>query len=317
MSLAEKNTGSLSSRRSFLAATLGSAAGIALLPSISRNAFAAREPLFKISLAEWSLHKALFAGQLNHLDFAKTAREKFNIEAVEFVNQFFKDKAKDATYLADLNKRSADYGVKNVLIMIDGEGELGDIDPTKRKQAVENHHKWVDAAKTLGCHSIRVNASTQADYDEGIKLAADGLRSLSEYAAKVQINVIVENHGGNSSNGKWLSSVMKTVNLPNCGTLPDFGNFWVKASHSEPRDYDMYQGTAELMPYAKGVSAKSYDFDAEGNEISIDFRRLMKIVMDAGYHGYVGIEYEGSKLSEEDGIKATRDLLLRIEKEMA
>jgi len=237
------------------------------------------------------------------VDFAKVAKERFGIEAVEYVNQFFKDKAKDAKYLEEMKKRTSDLGVTNVLIMIDGEGGLGNSDSAKRTTAVENHYKWVDAAKYLGCHSIRVNAETDKPYEEGSKLAADGLRRLSEYAKPLGINVIVENHGGLSSNGKWLSETIRATGMENCGTLPDFGNFY---------DYDRYQGVTDLMPLAKAVSAKSYDFDAQGNETKIDFSKMMKIVLDAGYRGWVGIEYEGSRLSPDDGIKATKKLLEKI-----
>ena len=266
------------------------------------------EMFFDISLAQWSLHKALFGGELDNLDFAATAKNEFGISAVEYVNQFFKDKAKDTSYLNEMNKRSSDAGVTNVLIMCDGEGALGDPDDNKRKQAVENHYKWVEAAKYLGCHSIRVNAQSSGSFDEQMKLAADGLRSLTEYADKHEINVIVENHGGLSSNGQWLVGVMEKVDHPRCGTLPDFGNFTI----SDGNRYDIYKGVAELMPFAKGVSAKSYDFDKSGNEISINFERMLKIVKQAGYTGHVGIEYEGSNLSEFEGIKATKKLLERV-----
>ncbi|MGN6545441.1 MAG: sugar phosphate isomerase/epimerase family protein [Aureliella sp.] len=306
-------------RRKFLKLSTAAAAGAAMLPL---NATWAQENkdkpagkkgnnqnlLFKISLAQWSLHKTLFAGKLDNRDFAKTAREEFKIGAIEYVNQFFKDKAKDKEYLAELKKRQEDNKVRALLIMIDGEGALGDPDEAKRKQAVENHYKWVEAAKELGCHSIRVNAQSTKDYEEAKKLAADGLRRVSEFAAQHSINVLVENHGGLSSNGKWLSETIKAVGLANCGTLPDFGNFY---------DYDRYQGVAELMPMAKAVSAKSYDFDAEGNETKIDYAKMMKIVVDAGYHGFVGIEYEGKELDEYEGIRATRKLLLKVRKQMS
>lgn len=306
-------------RRKFLKLSTAAAAGAAMLPL---NATWAQENkdkpagkkgnkqnlLFKISLAQWSLHRTLFAGKLDNRDFAKTAREEFKIGAIEYVNQFFKDKAKDKEYLAELKKRQEDNKVRALLIMIDGEGALGDPDEAKRKQAVENHYKWVEAAKELGCHSIRVNAQSTKDYEEAKKLAADGLRRVSEFAAQHSINVLVENHGGLSSNGKWLSETIKAVGLDNCGTLPDFGNFY---------DYDRYQGVAELMPMAKAVSAKSYDFDAEGNETKIDYAKMMKIVVDAGYHGFVGIEYEGKELDEYAGIHATRKLLLKVRKQMS
>ena len=299
-----------SNRRQFLQTAAGisaAAAASALLPNQKLMAADAKGPLFKISLAQWSLNKALFGGKLNNLDFAKTAKHEYGIEAVEFVNQFFKDKAKDDKYLAEIKTRAEGEGVKILLIMCDGEGNLGDPNDAKRTQAVENHFKWVDAAKYLGCHSIRVNAASSGTFEEQQKLAADGLRRLSEYGAKAGLNVIVENHGGLSSNGKWLAEVMKMVDLKNCGTLPDFGNF---------HDYDRYQGVTETMPFAKAVSAKSHDFDDQGNETHTDYFKMMKIVLDAGYHGYCGIEYEGSKMSEPDGIRATKKLLERVHEKL-
>ena len=302
------------SRREFLKFSAAVAVGypltrITLRPVLGdETADGKGQPPYKISLAEWSLHNAIFGGKLNHLDFARVAKREFDIDGVEYVNQFFADKAKDQKYLQDMKTRAQENGVQSLLIMIDREGNLGDPDEQKRTQAVENHYKWVEAAKFLGCHSIRVNAGSQGTYEEQMKLAADGLRRLSEFAAPHDIDVIVENHGGLSSNGQWLAAVIEKVDLPNCGTLPDFGNFG---------DYNRYQGVEELMPYAKAVSAKSYDFDENGNETTIDYPRLMKIVLDAGYHGYVGIEYEGKRLDEFAGIQATRDLLQRIRSEMA
>lgn len=275
----------------------------------------AAEPPFKISLAEWSLHRSIRAGKLSNLDFPRIARSEFGIHAVEYVNQFFKDKAEDDAYLTELGKVCDGEGVRSLLIMCDGEGNLGDPDTTARQRAVQNHHKWVAAAKRLGCHSIRVNAATgnQGSFEEQQQRAADGLRALSEFAAGHDVNVIVENHGGLSSNGSWLAGVMKQVDLPNCGTLPDFGNFRINGEE----EYDRYQGTKELMPFAKGVSAKSYDFDEDGNETKLDYRRLLKIVQEAGYTGYIGVEYEGGRLDEYEGIRATKALLQRVMKEMA
>ena len=282
-----------------------------LAPALS----AAKNPLFKISLAEWSLHKALFGGKMDHLNYAKVAKREFGIEAVEYVNQFFKDKATDGNYLMEMRKRAEGEGVQSVLIMIDGEGNLGDADEAKRNKAVENHHKWVEAAKFLGCHSIRVNAATgnKGSYEEQQDRAADGLAALADFAKGYRIGVIVENHGGLSSNGAWLAGVMKKVDLPNCGTLPDFGNFRV----SRDEEYDRYKGVKELMPHALAVSAKSHDFDEDGNETHTDYFKMMKIVLKAGYHGHVGIEYEGSKLSEMEGIQATKDLLVRVREELS
>jgi sugar phosphate isomerase/epimerase len=268
---------------------------------------------FSISLAEWSLHQTIQTGKIDNLTFPEFTKKQFDIDAVEYVNQFFKDKAKDQDYLIELKKRVADLGVKSLLIMIDDEGHLGDADEKKRKQAVENHYPWVEAAKFLGCHSIRVNARSSGSADEQRQRAVDGVRQLCEFAANHQINIIIENHGGLSSNGAWLASVIKQVNLPNCGTLPDFGNF----NLGDGKSYDRYLGVKELMPFAKGVSAKSYEFDSHGNEVQTDFRQMMQIVLDAGFNGYVGIEYAGKKHSEMDGILLTKKLLEKIRSERA
>ncbi|HVR75482.1 MAG TPA: sugar phosphate isomerase/epimerase family protein [Planctomycetota bacterium] len=307
-------------RRQFLgqATLFASGAALGLAPhggSLAAAAPAAeasgRAPLFKLSLAQWSLNKAIFGKKLDNLDFAKKANE-LGFDAVEYVNQFFKDRAADSKYLAEMKKRAAGEGVYSLLIMCDDEGNLGDPDPARRTRAVENHHKWVEAAAYLGCHSIRVNAESGGTYDEQVKHAADGLRRLSEFGEKRGIGVIVENHGGLSSNGEWLAKVMKTVDHPGCGTLPDFGNFDLGGG----KTYDRYKGVAELMPFAKAVSAKSHDFDDAGNEKHTDYRRMMKIVLQAGYHGYVGIEYEGDKLGEVDGILATKRLLEKVRGEL-
>lgn len=302
-------------RRTFLTISAGAVCGICLHKSQlgCRMAGPSKNPEqpFKISLAQWSLHRRLRGSQapkMDNLDFAKEARG-FGIEAIEYVNTFFFKKAKDDKYLTEMKKRAADNGVKSLLIMCDGEGHLGDPDTKKRSQTVLNHHKWVDAAKFLGCHSIRVNAYSKGSYDEQLKLAADGLRGISEYAAGQNINVMVENHGKLSSNPRWLTSVIKNVNLPNCGILPDFGNF--------PDDIDRYEAVKMFMPYAFAVSAKSSDFDEQGNVIETDYPRMMRIVTEAGYHSYVGVEYEGKRLSENDGIIATKRLLERIRQQMA
>jgi L-ribulose-5-phosphate 3-epimerase len=317
-------------RRAFLRNSAAWAAGAGLLGAAAcapRAASAAgspalastgNDPLFRISLAQWSLHRTIRAGQLDPLEFAPVTRQKYGIEAVEYVNTFYMDKARDPAYLRQLKQRADDAGVRSVLIMCDGEGNLGDPDAAKRSQAVENHYKWVEAAKFLGCHSIRVNAGSAGSYDEQIALAADGLRRLAEFGDRHDINVIVENHGGLSSNGAWLAAVIQRAGHPRAGTLPDFGNFCIRRTAGGcAEEYDRYRGTAELMPFAKGVSAKSNDFNAQGEEIHTDFRRMMRIVLDAGYRGYVGIEYEGGTHSEEEGIFATKRLLERVRTELA
>ncbi len=304
-----KNT----SRRNFIRTTVAATSG-AMLVSPAFAGFAPKKSPFKLSLAEWSFHRALFANEMKNLDFPVVTRE-LGMEGVEYVNQFFKDKAKDQKYLAELKKIAKNEGVQNVLIMCDGEGMVGHPEKEERLKTVENHKKWIDAAKFLGCHSIRVNAGSRGTYEEQQKLAADGLRMLCEYGDTQNINVIVENHGGLSSNGEWLVGVMKLVNHKRVGTLPDFGNFVIDRETGET--YDRYKGVELLMPYAKGVSGKSHNFDAEGNETESDFYRLIKIVKDSGYKGYIDVEYEGSELSEREGVIATKKLLEKVFESLA
>jgi len=311
--------GRFADRRGFLATAVGamSLAGTALAAGPPKPAVAdpsapvkiPGKPLpFKISLAQWSLHKALAAKTVDPLDFAKIA-STLGIDAIEYVNRFFADKVRDKAYLADLKRRAAGEGVWSSLLMIDGEGDLGKTDPTERKKAIENHKAWLDAAAFLGCHTIRVNArSDHKDDAEAAKLIADSLVALGKHGDNLGVSTIVENHGGLSSVPTWLVSVMKLADHPRVGTLPDFGNFKVK----EGVESDRYAGVTAMMPFAKAVSAKSHDFDKKGNEIQIDYLRMMKIVVGAGYHGYVGIEYEGDRLPEIDGIIATKKLLERV-----
>jgi sugar phosphate isomerase/epimerase len=263
----------------------------------------AQNQRFQISLAEWSLYRSMGKGTITNLDFPRITKTVYGLDAVEYVSTFFKGKAEDMGYLTALKDSCTKYGVKNLLIMVDGEGSLADTSLATRTKAVENHYKWVKAAKFLGCHSIRVNAAGRGTMGQMQAAAIDGLGKLSDYAAGYGINVIVENHGGNSSIGKWLVEIMKVINKPNCGTLPDLGNFY---------EYDRYKGVTEMMPFAKGVSGKTVEFDAEGNETRVDYVRMMKIISDSKYSGYIDVEYEGSKLNEDEGIKASIALLRKV-----
>ncbi len=276
-------------------------------PSLLAGISSAKQAGNPISLAQWSLHRTLFSGKLSPLDFPKITRTKYGLDGCEYVNSFYRGKEKDSAFLAALRKMASDHGVKSLLIMVDGEGDLGDPDEANRAKAVENHRKWLEMAKYLGCHSIRVNAKSSGGYDEQMKLAADGLSRLTDIAKPFGLNVLVENHGGLSSNGAWLAGVMKMVDKPTCGTLPDFGNFNI----GNGKSYDRYTGVTELMPFAKAVSAKSNEFNAKGNEVRTDFAKMMKIVHAAGYTGYVGIEREGGTPSEHEGILLTKNILER------
>jgi L-ribulose-5-phosphate 3-epimerase len=289
-------------RRNFL-----QTAGAFAAPLASAVAQAA-DAKFRISLAEWSIHRAINARMVTNLQFPRIAREQFGIEGLEFVNALWEAPTQD--YLRQLKQQMTKYGTKGVLIMCDGEGMMGHSDRAERRKAADNHFKWVDYAAELGCHSIRTNMypdkqpSTPAEISAFIENCADSFTRLCEYARPRNINVVIENHGGISSDPDVVVRLMKTVNLPNFGTLPDFGNF--------PKTIDRYEAVAKLMPFAKGVSFKCYDFGADGWETVIDMQKMMKIVLDAGYHNWVGIEYEGNRLSEFEGIQAGKRVLDRL-----
>lgn len=316
----------MTTRRRFLAHTLG----LAALPiAIDDRALAMTEqdaPLasertndfLPISLAQWSLHRTLRSGELDNLGFAAFTKRTFDIDAVEYVNSFFAKGATDFAYLRDVGRAADDAGVRNLLIMVDGEGRLGAQDDVERRRAIQRHFKWVAAAASLGCHAVRVNVSGSGDKGEHARLAADSLHQLCEVADEYALSVVVENHGGPSSDGAWLADTIRRADHPRCGTLPDFGNFLVdRDADGAERWYDRYLGVEQLMPFARAVSAKSHDFDADGEETYTNFERMLRIVLDAGYRGHVGIEYEGSRLSEIDGIRATKVLLERTRAALA
>ena len=307
-------------RKQFLSLAGVSTLGLAFPVPIFSSEKAAKN---KISSAQWSMNRSFFSGKKDAHDFAVYAAN-MGFTGVEFVNQFYFDQLKNGTTSSKnvsslaktLNSRAKDNNVTNVLIMVDLEGNLADSSSKEIKTAIEQHKKWVELAAEIGCHSIRVNLSGEKDPKRWIDKSVEGLTGLCGFAKTMGINIIVENHGGLSSNGSLLVQVMKKTNLDNCGTLPDFGNFCI--AHSWGNDptceewYDMYKGVAELIPYAKSVSAKSYDFDDNGNETKIDYAKMMKIVKQNNYDGYIGVEYEGSRLGEKEGILATKNLIQRL-----
>jgi hydroxypyruvate isomerase len=322
-------------RRNFLKKTSMGVAGAGLATMLPWQLHAATEAklFFDISLAQFSFASEFFTGKHSTLDFPARAKNEFGINIVEYVSMFFRDKGAD--FFKELKKRTDDIGVKNHLIMVDDEN-IADLDATKRQHAVESHYKWVDAAKILGCNSIRVNLGSmeqEGSAEDVSKAAIEGYSKLLEYGEKNQLDIIVENHVGHSCNGKWLANVMKQVNHKRAGVLPDFGNFCVKRTKPATQDiagwmatkcleeYDKYKGVEELMPYAKGVSAKTHKFDDKGNEMEIDFVKMFDIVRKSGFKGIVGIEYEGGLMhmagqsgftTNEEGIKATKKLLERV-----
>lgn len=296
-------------RRELIAAALAAgAAALWMRPTFARPTVRAADPLFRISLAQWSYHRAVKSDEMTTLQFPGAALERHGIDAVEYVSTLF-DRKDLRAETATLKRVCDDLAVRSLLIMVDGEGALGDPDDKARATAVANHQKWLEAAKALGCHSIRVNAESRGEPGEQERLAADGLRALCERADPLGLNVIVENHWGLSSTAPWLMAVMKRVDHPRVGTLPDFGNF-------DPKVQDRYDAVRAMMPLARAVSAKSNAFDASGDETTTDYRRMLRIVTDAGYRGHVGIEYEGSELGEREGVELTRRLLERVREEI-
>ena len=302
-------------RRDFSKLTIASAF-IGLTPLEIISASTNNKDQLKISLAQWSLNKAIKSGELSPLDFAKKARS-FDIDAIEYVSGLYTNHTDTLKKISmqklskELLKRSDDYGIDNVLIMIDSQGSLASSNKKERLKAIDNHKKWIDFSYEIGCETMRVNLSGETKLDRWTENSIKSLTELSDY--NKNINVVVENHGGLSSNGKYLSNVMSEVNIDNCGTLPDFGNFCIDGSPRACNEwYDIYKGVEELMPYAHAVSAKSYDFDDSGNETKIDYSKMIDIVKKAGYKGYIGIEYEGSRMSEDDGIIATKKLLEKL-----
>lgn len=287
------------------------------------------EPFFKLSLAQWSLEKPIHEGELDPVDFAEKAKE-LGFNGIEYVNQLYFDKYRNSEdpeaafsqLLDTLKAKSQEFDVKNVLIMVDGEGDLAANDDTERADAVEKHKRWVDAAKFLGCHAIRVNLFGSNNEAEWKSNAVKGLTEISNYASTQKINVLVENHGGLSSNGKLIAEVMEEVDLPNCGTLPDFGNFCLKRKDGKMwgteciEEYPVYQGIEEMILFAKAVSAKTYEFDENGKETTLNIGRILKIVKDSGYEGWIGVEYEGTGLEPEEGILKTKELLLNEAKQL-
>jgi sugar phosphate isomerase/epimerase len=313
-------------RRNFIRKTTQAAGALALgsmFPSLSWSEETTKPFDFKISLAQWSLHKGFLSKKLDPLDFPMIAKNTFKLDTIEYVNQFFIDKAKDQVFLKELKKRCEDHGVKSNLIMVDLEGSLGDPDPAVGQKAVENHYKWVEAAAFLNCQSIRVNLHGTGTAEEWKKSSVRNLGKLTQFAKTHHINVIVENHGGYSSNGKMLAEIIHEVNMPTCGTLPDFGNFCMRREKGDLYEspcveyYDKYEGVNEMLPYAKGVSAKTFEFDSNGNETTIDYLKMFKMIKEKNFSGYVGIEYEGNTLSEEEGIKATIQLLGKVKKTLS
>lgn len=308
----------MENRRTFIKKTTLAATAISM-PAFYACGDKSENNMPNISLAQWSLNRAFFGKTLNPVQFANIAKNDYGISAIEYVNQFYTDKATDEKFWIEMAKRASEAGVESLIMMVDEEEKLGDLDADKRKKAVEDHYKWVNAAKILGCHSIRVNAFGDGSLEELKSSLTDGLGQLTEYAAKEKINVILENHGLHTSNADFMVDIIKEVNNPFLGTLPDFGNWCLGAEWGSTQTIknctDIYppsEGLSKFLPYAKGVSAKSYAFDSNGNETVIEYQKLLSMVKKSDFDGHIGIEFEGENMEEPAGIKATKALIERV-----
>ncbi|MGB5500496.1 MAG: TIM barrel protein [Maribacter sp.] len=312
----------MNSRRSFIKKTALGATAASLLPLSTHAKISTPFSMPKISLAQWSLHRALKKGLVQAMDFAQIAQNTYGINAIEYVNEFYVNMVHSEKFWSQMKQNAENEGVKSLLIMVDNEGDLGDLNDTKRKKAVENHYKWINAAKILGCHSIRVNAFGEGEANLVRAALVDGLGELAAFGRKEEINVIIENHGLHTSNGAFMTGIIKEVENPFLGTLPDFGNWCLNAKWGSTQNnrcdaiYDRYKGVQEFLPFAKGVSAKSYAFDENGDETIIDYQKMLKIVKDFGFDGYIGIEFEGENMPEPDGIRATKALIEKVWKKL-
>ena len=310
-------------RKEFIKLASTGALGISSLGYLSCES--QKEIFFKLSLAQWSLNKAIRGGEMSPYLFAEKSKN-LGFTGLEYVNQLYDDvmKSEDKSssiknFILKNNQLASDNGMDNVLIMIDEEGDLAGEDEEQRLKSIDNHKLWIDTAAEMNCTSVRLNLYGSKDIETWKALSIESLTKLGEHAKGTGLNVIVENHGRITSNIPELMNAINGVNMDNVGTLPDFGNFCMAdEGYGSVFDgtcetvYDFYKGVKEMMPKAFAVSAKSNDFDENGDEKTIDYTKMLKIVKSFGYTGYIGVEYEGERLSEVEGIKATRDLLIKV-----
>jgi L-ribulose-5-phosphate 3-epimerase len=270
----------MQSRRDLLGGAAAAAMAAFLTGTHSTHAAPASD---EISLAAWSLVRSFRNGKWKLVDLPRICRENLGIGALEFVNQFFENPV--LQYLQTVKRAGKQYEVKFVRIMVDGEGEMAAVEKKDRLASARAHRKWVDIAYELGCADIRCNMrggtpDWKNDKDL-VKRAAEAFNDLLEYARPANIDILIENHGGASSDPDTLVAVMKAVNNPHFGTLPDYGNVNLGD--------DRYEVMRKILPYAKGVSVKAA-WTADGNNVFGDLEKLIKITQESGFHGFWGIE---------------------------
>lgn len=209
-------------------------------------------------------------------------------------------------------------GIENSLILCGALGDAADADTQKRQKAVVNYKAWIEAASHLGCRSVRVVCAdvVSVSNEEKLSYAIEGVSQLVEHAANLNINLLIENHNGYSSDPDWLVSLIQAIDHPNCGILADFTE-WRMNRDPLVLYPDPYKGIEILAPHTMSVGAKSIDFDEDGNETKVDYHRMMKIILAAGFWGFVAVEYFGERLSRKEGIGKTKALLERVRAELA
>ena len=326
----------INSRRKFLKNTFSVFSTTLLAP----NLFAKKIDKSKmdIGLQMYSFAPLIMQGKFDLLGFPDLVKNTYGINGAEYWSIPFMGRENDRDFLNDLKRRSDDNGVDNLIILVDdidiktmqSGPSLASSNKNDRDTAIDYHKKWVDVAKNIGCHSIRINLRSEEENDQKIlENSSESISKLIEFSKQDIISIVIENHGGITGDADWLVSLMKNVDSKHLGTLPDFGtyNFCIKRgnlnfqslSENCEDQYDKYLGVKKLMPYAKGVSAKSHEFDKDGEELSTNYSRMIKIISESNYKGYITIEYEGAMkgmfggegtyLSPHEGILATKKLI--------
>ena len=326
----------INSRRKFLKNTFSVFSTTLLAP----NLFAKKIDKSKmdIGLQMYSFAPLIMQGKFDLLGFPDLVKNTYGINGAEYWSIPFMGRENDKDFLNDLKRRSDDIGVDNLIILVDdidiktmqSGPSLASSNKNDRDTAIDYHKKWVDVAKNIGCHSIRINLRSEEENDQKIlENSSESISKLIEFSKQDNISIVIENHGGITGDADWLVSLMKNVDSKHLGTLPDFGtyNFCIKRgnlnfqslSENCEDQYDKYLGVKKLMPYAKGVSAKSHEFDKDGEELSTNYSRMIKIISESNYKGYITIEYEGAMkgmfggegtyLNPHEGILATKKLI--------
>ena len=257
---------------------------------------------FPIGIQEYTFNRILRSGKLKHLDYPAMVKKELGIEHVEYWSRPFEGKHTDKKFVGELNSRTKGEGISNVLILVDEKHELDHEKKSERDKSVDLHKGWIDCAAQLGCDAIRVNCRMGGDPKDNLNRAVDGVGRLCEYAKDTSVKVVIEPHGRNSQNPDWLLAVMKELNHPHAGILPDFNNFG---------SYDRYSAVEKTLPFAPAVCAKALKFDDEGNETHTDYFKMLKIVYESTFSGVISIEFEGHGVDPIVGSRMTQDLILK------